>query len=114
MRLGPIGTFGRNIPIVKAVEINLTLLQKLKKDRHPCERIVEGLTPIIPWHVSCTRSKRISQGIAHTMPVSSTEAQVILHAFTGNEFVRVVVPESERVVRARTFKFNLGDVGEVV
>ena len=42
------------------------------------------------------------------------EAQVILHAFTGNEFVRVVVPESERVVRARTFKFNLGDVGEVV
>ena len=114
MSLRPSRPFGRNVPIVEAIVVNLVLIEELEEYRNPLERVVERLAAVIPRHQGRAHSKGISQPIAHAMPVGGTEAQVILHTFPGDLLVGIVMTECERIVRIRPFVFYFWDVWEVI
>ena len=56
-------------------------------------------------------SKRVTQRVSEGVPVCYRKAQVVGHRPALNDFEGFVVFESQRVLGARAFVWNLGDSG---
>ena len=67
---------------------------------------------VFPGPDGAAGAERIAARAAEGVPVADGEAQVLLHRLAFDHFVRVVVPEGERVLRLGAFVLDLGNVGE--
>jgi hypothetical protein len=98
---------------VEAVEINLALFEKLKKDWHPTQGIVERIRAIVPRHQGSGATEGITQTVAHYVPIGRRETHMVLHFLSADFLVRIIMLESKNVLRLWTFIPNHRHILEV-
>lgn len=101
--LAEVRAFRCYVAIVEAVELDAELLEKLEHHPRAGDRHVHRIGPIFPGPNRTTGAERIAARASQGMPVGNGKTEVILHRFTGDDSVGVVVTESERVGRCGTF-----------
>ncbi|MPN23417.1 hypothetical protein SDC9_170805 [bioreactor metagenome] len=98
--------FRRNIDIMEAVERNVQLVEKFKRDVRFtfCQR--QRIPRLLPRTIKRPDTKHISPVPAEGMPVAGSKTQMIFHTFAQHDFVRIVMAKCERVSGLSTFKTN--------
>ena len=93
----------RNVPVMETVEINPHLFHELEKYIHPAQGVIQRITPVVPWHLRRTTSKRVRQLIAHAVPVRRRKPQMLPHRLPLHQLLRIVMLECQRVPAPRPF-----------
>ena len=111
--LPEIAKFWSDVAVVPAVVIDADFIEKLEKDIGSLEGVGNGIALIIPRHEGGRATEGIGETVTHHVPVSGSEAAMIFHGFSSDDFVGIVLLESEWVFRFRTFVLYFRDVREV-
>ncbi len=83
--------FRGDVHIVEAVIRHIQLMEELKGDVRFALRQLQCIARLLPWAVERTYAKHIGPAPAEGMPVAGGETQVIFHALTQHQLVRVVM-----------------------
>ena len=98
---------------METVEINLALFEKLEKDRHTTQSIVERIRTIVPRHQGGGTTKGVTQAIAHHVPIGGRETHMVFHFLSADFLVWIVMLKSKNVLRLWTFIPNHRHILEV-
>jgi hypothetical protein len=98
---------------MEAVEIDSRLFQELEEDTDALLGVLDRVGTIIPRHLSGSPAEWIGQRIAHDMPVGGRKPEVIAHWAPLDQFLGVVVFESQGIPGLRTFVLDDRNIGEV-
>src|SRR5439155_4055915 len=85
------------------------LFDELKGGVDAVLRVLHALGAIIPGANGCADAERIGKAVAKGVPINDGEAQMISHRFAFDNFLRVVMFESERVFGTRPFEADFGN-----
>ena len=83
--------FRRHVHIVETVVRHVQLMEELERDVGFTLRQLNGLARLLPWSVKRAHAEHISTVPAEGVPVAGGKAQVIFHALTQHQLIRVVV-----------------------
>jgi len=111
--LPEVAKFWSNVAIVPAVVIDTDFIEELEEHIGALKGVGHGIALIIPWHEGSWATEGIGETVAHDVPISGSEAAMILHGFSSDDFVRIVLFESERVFGFWTFVLYFRDVREI-
>ena len=100
------GALGRNIAIVKAVEIDAALAKEFEERIGASKTVVDRITAVIPRHTRGRGAEWITQSIAHRVPVARSKAHLIAHRFAFHEFIGPIVAKAKILARTALNKGN--------
>ena len=83
--------FRRHVNIMEAVVRHVQLVEELKRHIGFAFRQLDGLTRLLPRAVKGAHAEHIGAVPAEGMPVTGGKAQMIFHALTQHQLIRVVV-----------------------
>ena len=83
--------FRRHVHIVETVVRHVQLMEELERDVGFTLRQLNGLARLLPWTVKRAHAEHIGTVPAEGVPVAGGKAQVIFHALTQHQLIRVVV-----------------------
>ena len=103
---------GGDVAVVEGIEGDAELLEELERGVDLTLRISDRAAAVVPGTHRRAHAERVRQRVAERVPVDNREPQVLLERLASDDLVRNVIPELQRVERARTAIGDLGDVGE--
>jgi len=109
---GDVVTLGGDVPIVKAEEVDVDLLQEFEEDPDTSAGVFDGGRPVVPGSLGGAEPERIRERIPHGVPVAARESKMIAHRFSGDHSIGVVASEPERSVAVESLIGDHLDVGE--
>ena len=83
--------FRRHVDVMEAVVRHIQLVEELKRHIGFALCQFDGLTRLLPWAVKGAHAEHIGTVPAEGMPVTGGKAQMIFHALTQHQLIRVVV-----------------------
>ena len=109
VRFRQAGAFRCDVPVVKGVEGCAEFLDELKGHVRPTPRVLNGRRTVVPRAKGCSDPKRVTQGVAESVPVGHGKAKMIGHGPTFDDFGGIVMFESERVLGGTAFVGDFAD-----
>ncbi|MNE47782.1 hypothetical protein D3C80_1422030 [compost metagenome] len=107
------GPFRRNINIVEAVIRHIQLVEEFKRDIRFALRQLQCFAGLLPRTVKRTDAEHIRTVPAEGVPVAGSKTQVIFHALTQHQLVRIVMTKCERISGFRAFVTNTIELVEI-
>ena len=101
--LGQIVPFRRDVAVVEGEIGRAQLLDELNRHPRALLRVGDGIGAVVPRAQHRAHAERIPAGAAERVPIDHRKAQVIAHRLALDHFVRVVMLESQRILRFRAF-----------
>ena len=110
--LGKVCTLWAHVGIVEAVKRNVKNIEHLESNI--CFHLGEFHCVAKPGPLECFTTKRVTARPCKGMPVSHRKPQMVFHTFPHDNFIGIVMTESQRVGAVSTLVFDLRDVAEKV
>ena len=110
VRFTEVLAFGRHVAVVETVVRRSQFFQKLERHLHALDGHLDGIGAIFPRAFGATGPEGVTAHATEGVPVGHRESQLLLHGFAFDLLVRVVVAETERIGRSRTFVADLVNV----
>ena len=104
--------FRRDVAVVEAVVADPALLHELEHRPDAALRVFDRIGSVVPGTLGGGTSKGVGETVAHRMPVGRGEAEMLTHRLAADDFIRVVMLESERVAGLRPLERDDGDSRE--
>src|ERR1035437_1577253 len=101
--------FGRNIAVMPAIIWRTEFFDEFKRDVRAPLRIADGVRAVVPRTLHRSGTKRVATRATERVPVDHRETQMFAHRLARDDFVGIVVLESERVFRVRAFVIDFVD-----
>src|SRR5687767_12078451 len=99
---------------MKAIEWSTDLRDELKSSIHFVVPALHSIGGPQPWKVLRWCAKRITTVSAERVPVGNCEPEVVFHSLLTDLSFGIVKFKCKRIVRLRSFIFNLTDSFEVL
>ena len=105
--------FWRDVDIVEAVIRHVELVEKFKRHVRFAfghfQRIARGL----PGTLKRTGAKHIRAIPAEVMPITGGKTQMLCHAFSQHDFIRIIVAKRQRIIGFGSGKANAINLVEI-
>ena len=97
---------------MEAVVADPALLHELEHRPDAALRVFDRIGSVVPGTLGGGTSKGVGETVAHRMPVGRGEAEMLTHRLAADDFIRIVMLESERVAGLRPLERDDGDSRE--
>ena len=98
-----ISAFGCNVAVVKRVKRRAELFHEFKRHPGAFLRHLHRVRAVLPGPDGRAHSEHVGQLSAERMPIGDRKTEMILHRPAFDDFVGVIMFESERILRFRAF-----------
>ena len=98
IRFSQRAAFGRNVAVMERIEWRTDFREELKRRIHADFRDGDRVFPFFPRADNCAGAKRVGADAAKRVPIGDREPHVALQGHAVDDFLRIVVPESQGIL----------------